>query len=75
MPPRARIDYLTEVGQARAHAIVMQKRAQNCQVSADTGCWLFTGSRNTDGYGQVSLTSLTSHHQAHPQRANIFMLH
>lgn len=51
-----RLNYSTEVGQARAHQIVMAKR-QEFPTSNEMGCWLFTGSRNNDGYGQVSLTS------------------
>lgn len=50
---RQRLNYLTELGQARAHYILTAKRREVCEVSEDIGCWLFQGSTNTDGYGQV----------------------
>lgn len=55
MPPRARMDYLAELGQARCHALVVRKHSDGraCVTHPDTGCWLFQGSLNTDGYGQV----------------------
>jgi hypothetical protein len=50
MPPR--INYNVEIGPARAHRLVMEKRETSCEEN-EIGCWLFTGSTNTDGYGQV----------------------
>jgi len=49
MPP---INYNNELGQARAHALTREKRIHK-SVNNSVGCWLFTGSLNTDGYGQV----------------------
>lgn len=37
----------------RAHSLVTAKRSSNTTMTNETGCWLFGGSRNTDGYGQV----------------------
>ena len=51
MPPR--IDYGQEIGQARAVQIIAQAKEKRCHEDPETGCWLFTGSKNTDGYGQV----------------------
>jgi len=53
MPPR--LNYAVEVGQARAHQIVIDKHQNNSEGNS-TDCWIFTGSLNTDGYGQVSAT-------------------
>jgi len=50
---RNRLNYLQELGQARAHRILTDKRRDVCEVATDTNCWLFTGSTNNDGYGQV----------------------
>jgi hypothetical protein len=52
MPPRQRIDYAAELGQVRAQEILYEKRTNNMVVGA-RGCWEFTGSLNTDGYGQI----------------------
>lgn len=53
---RAQMSDVTELGQARARAIIQDKHNSNvCEIDPFTSCWLFTGSRNTDGYGQVSL--------------------
>jgi hypothetical protein len=61
MAARTPINYLAELGQARAHAIVMAKKNAHDRNNRPTtvidpvlGCWLFQGSTNTDGYGQVS---------------------
>lgn len=51
MPPR--MDYAVELGQARCHSITQQKLQTNCDVNAQTGCWLFVGSLNNDDYAQV----------------------
>lgn len=52
MPPR--MDYAAELGQARCVSIVQKKLESACEINAQTDCWLFTGSLNTDNYGQVS---------------------
>lgn len=54
MPPR--LDYLAELGRARAHALVLDKK-RNAHIDPVMGCWLFQGSTNADGYGQVSVAS------------------
>lgn len=46
------INYQLEIGVARAAALIKEKRRGN-STSNDLQCWLFTGSRNTDGYGQI----------------------
>jgi len=48
-----RLNYITELGRARCHQIAQQKRLSNCEVDNFTGCWLFNGSTNNDGYRQV----------------------
>ena len=53
--PGARINYALELGQARAHAIMREKKQTSSETN-DIDCWIFTGSLNTDGYGQVKLT-------------------
>ena len=51
--PGARLNYAAEIGQARGHRIVMDKK-RTASEENHIGCWLFTGSQNTDNYGQVS---------------------
>lgn len=52
----APLDYKVELGQARCHSIVCDKKnSSGCIIDAETGCWRFQGSKNTDGYCQVSL--------------------
>lgn len=51
------MDYVVELGQARCVALVQTKRAESCEENPQTGCWLFQGSLNTDGYGQVRETA------------------
>ncbi|KAJ8097250.1 hypothetical protein POJ06DRAFT_28025, partial [Lipomyces tetrasporus] len=48
---RNQINYLDSIGQERAIAIVDSKQ-QSSRTNL-TGCWLFHGSLNSDGYGQV----------------------
>lgn len=50
MPGRA-LDYVKELGVARCQETLEARRPRNGR----NRCWLFVGSRNTDGYGQVSL--------------------
>jgi hypothetical protein len=58
MPPRAQIDVMTDLGRARAHHITMTKRnSEVCEVDPVISCWLFVGSVNSSGYGQVSYPS------------------
>ena len=53
--PGPRLDYLRELGQRRAQAIIAEKmRDPLTEYPEDgTGCILFGGSLNNDGYGQV----------------------
>jgi hypothetical protein len=51
---RRTIDLVANFGQARAHYAVMEKRLRSSETNS-TDCWLFTGSKNTDGYGQIWL--------------------
>ena len=50
----------------------MSKHENNSESNV-TGCWIFTGSLNTDGYGQVSLTLLFNHlsHYPHLKRISL----
>jgi hypothetical protein len=52
--PGQRLNYAQEIGPARAHNIVRTKYQETCTMDHGTGCWLFNGSTNNDGYGQVS---------------------
>lgn len=54
MMARRQLDYEAELGRARCHHLVMEKKRTSCVTDGATGCWLFSGSLNTDGYGQVS---------------------
>lgn len=49
----APINLAQELGQARCHELMVDKRNRSSTVNR-TGCWLYTGSKNNDGYGQVS---------------------
>jgi len=53
--PGATIDLVREFGMQRARDIVNEKRAdpKTIHMMDGTGCVLFRGSTNTDGYGQV----------------------
>ncbi|KAK4945275.1 hypothetical protein LTR10_015434 [Elasticomyces elasticus] len=48
----APIEYLNDLGQARAVESVRNKYVQSCEKKLDTDNGLFSGSKNTDGYGQ-----------------------
>lgn len=52
MPPRPQIDIVADLGPDRCAALVQHHQAR-CRRLDDTGCWLHTGSRNTNGYSQV----------------------
>ena len=75
--PGQSIDYLLEVGQQRALSIVNQKRGdEQTVVAADgTGCWLFGGSRNTQGYGQVWVKRNSNAHLKGRDSQTAFLLH
>lgn len=47
------MDYANALGQQRCRDLVDDKR-RNAVVADFTDCWLFQGSTNNDGYGQVS---------------------
>jgi hypothetical protein len=49
--PGKRIDYIEEVGYHRAKHVV--ERIHSEALTNTKGCWIFSGSKNTDGYGQV----------------------
>jgi len=71
---RTRIDYLAEVGLDRAVAIVHWKQ-KICSTSNPKGCWLFTGSKNTDGYGQVYLKPASRSHLKGREAQQAFLIH
>lgn len=75
--PGQRIDYLRELGQARARTIVDEKRGSASTVAAmdGTGCILFGGSRNTDGYGQVTAKKNSNLHLTGRSVHTAFLLH
>jgi hypothetical protein len=47
-----RINYQTALGRARAHHIMCSK-LDNSECDPNTSCWIFQGSKNSDGYGQI----------------------
>lgn len=51
-----RLNYVEDLGQARCAQLIRVKHndRSTCEIHLQTGCWLFRGSLNTDGYGQVS---------------------
>lgn len=53
MPPTPRMSYNTHLGRARCHATMHDKYANSCTIDPVTGCWLYQGSLNTDGYAQI----------------------
>lgn len=55
MPPRVQLDIMADLGQTRSHHIAISKRNDPgcCIVDPETGCWLFSGSVNSSGYGQA----------------------
>ena len=73
-PKRTRIDYLEEVGLDRAKAVVEKKRAL-CSTTNWKGSWLFTGSKNTDGYGQIYLKPASRSHLKGRKAQKAFLLH
>jgi len=70
-----RLNYQVEVGQARAHSILQAKHSSACDVASDTSCWLFTGSTNSDGYGQVYLKKNSQMHLTGRGAQTAFLLH
>ena len=75
MPPRAPLNYLGEVGPARAHAAVVARHALDTTTTNVIGCWLFGGSRNTDGYGQVFMKKNSEVHLTGRSSQTAFLLH
>lgn len=49
--PGTRLNYNEEIGNQRAKSIIQKKRSESSTNNKD--CWLFEGSKNTDGYAQV----------------------
>lgn len=70
---RQRIDYGTELGQVRCQSIVDSKRVA-AEINS-TECWLFSGSRNTDGYGQVYAKKNSNLHLEGRQSQTAFLIH
>jgi hypothetical protein len=50
--PGAPINLFLEVGVQRGAAIIVDRHNRS-STDNSIGCWLFNGSRNTDGYGQI----------------------
>lgn len=71
---QAPIDYSQEVGVIRAEQIVLSKKRLHSSTNT-LRCWLYTGSVNTDGYGQVwtKPNSMFNHKGRRAQKA--FLLH
>jgi len=75
MPPRrAPINYLAELGQQRAAEVVREKHRDSSDDNS-TGCWLFTGSKNNDGYGQVFRKKNSELHLTGRASQTTFLLH
>lgn len=72
MPPS--IDIMTEVGVARAHNMVRDKH-RTAQIDQATGCWLFSGSKNTDGYGQIFGKKNSDMHRKGRSSQTAFLIH
>lgn len=68
-----RIDYAKEVGKGRATLIVERKKTH---ASTNTkGCWLYRGSKNTDGYGQIFVKPNSKSHMKGRSAQRAFLLH
>lgn len=68
------LDYIQLLGQQECQQIVRDKR-RGCTEDPITGCWLYSGSANNDGYCQVWLKP---RHQRHLTGRNVqkaFLLH
>ena len=75
MPTSAsRIDYVKEIEKERALRIVRTKKSSSSQTNAK-GCWLFTGSNNTDGYGQVFVKPNSKLHMKGRSAQQALLLH
>lgn len=72
--PGARMDYAVELGQARCQIALADKNQNTCTISA-LGCWEFTGSVNTDGYGQIFLKKNSNLHLTGRSSQTAFLLH
>ena len=72
---RRRINYMQELGQARAHQIMVEKHLSSTFQPDDTGCWIFMGSTNNDGYGQVYTKKNSDLHRTGRQAQTAFLLH
>lgn len=71
---RARLDYARELGTTRAKAVLEER----CSAGYDTnelGCWLFRGSKNSSGYGQVYLKTNSNMHRTGRQAQTAMTLH
>jgi hypothetical protein len=74
MAARVPIDYVAELGQARAMELV-QRKYRDCRVEPTTRCWIFSGSSNTDGYGQVTARKNSDIRARNKARPAAFTLH
>lgn len=68
-----RIDYTSEVGIERAESIVEHKRQS--ATTNSKGCWLYNGSTNTDGYGQIFTKPNSKLHLKGRSAQKAFLLH
>ena len=68
-----RIDYHDEIGIGRAKEIVASK--SKSALHNGKGCWLFCGSKNTDGYGQIFVKPNSKLIQRGRQAQKAFLLH
>jgi hypothetical protein len=71
----ARLDYRQELGQARAVQVVQQKKDRNCEIDTHTECWLFTGSTNNNGYGQIFTKKNSELERTGRDAQTAFLLH
>lgn len=73
--PRALIDLLLEVGVQRGSALIASKRAEPTTTTNSVGCWLFGGSCNTDGYGQIYVKKNSQLHQTGRSAQTAVLIH
>lgn len=69
-----RTNYLQALGQQRAREIIESKR-RAARVDNFTGCWLYQGSTNNDGYGQVWAKANHNLHLTGRSAQSAFLIH
>lgn len=75
MGNRQAIDYLAELGRERCATLIAEKRAELTTTTNEIGCWLYGGSRNTDGYSQVWVKPNSRQHLTGRAAQKAFLMH